>query len=444
MTRRSTWVTIGGGIIVSLTLLWTARTPEAGWAWRVAFVAAHALGWAGLIYVQRHVDLSGPVVLMGALAFRVCLMPLLPSLSNDGYRYLWDGRVTVETERSPYDLRPNDSEFERWREDVGFSEMNSRGYYSVYPPASQATFALAVRAGSGLSWTSTWWIWKALMAGVELVAIGCLVRVVGPQLAVFYAWSPLAVVEVAGQGHTEPLVLLGVGLMLAVGTSRFPVRSIGVSIAGMAKLYPLALLPTAWRRDGLAGVAASFAVIAGLTTLVWSPSALDHVADSLSLFFGTFDEYSGPYLVLKSALYPVAGESAGRAASGLLAVVYAGAVAGAWASDDGTARSAGVTICVVVVGFVICTSTLHPWYWLPVLFVYPLLNYNCLLWLIGWSTVTYLGYVVDGASVVAGGVGWGGALWMWLRSRGDRGHGETASNRALAVIPPASSQSASE
>src|SRR6266705_6452955 len=47
------------------------------------------------------------MILSGALVLRVMLLPLLPSLSRDSWRYLWDARITLHG-FSPYVYAPVD------------------------------------------------------------------------------------------------------------------------------------------------------------------------------------------------------------------------------------------------------------------------------------------------------------------------------------------------
>lgn len=445
---RARWA-VAVGVAASLALAWTARTPEAGAGWRMAFVGLHLGASAALvIYVRsrrRGRGLPKRALWIGAVAFRLCMMPLLPVLSDDGYRYIWDGEVSVYTAESPYQFRPSDPALSDVRGQGLLVQMNSPDYYSVYPPASQAGFALAVWLAPGSDWRAAWWTWKALLVAAELAAIAVLLRLARPESVALYAWSPLAVVEVAGQGHTEGLVIAGLALVLAASGRRFPWRSISATLAGAVKLYPFALVPHAWRREGWRGVTATAALLAALTTPFWTPDAADHVRQSLGLFFGTFDEYAAPYRLLKAAVYPVAGASSGRLASLALGAVFAIAAGVSWLTDDGTRRALTGAVVVVVCAFALTTTTLHPWYWLPLLFVVPLLtseNEAWVLWLAAWGNASYLTYVIPSADLAVILIGWGGAGYLaWKRY--NEGQGDTALRRPVASVVSASSQSAS-
>ncbi len=70
-----------------------------------------------------------------------------------------------------------------------------------------------------------------------------------------YLWNPLAVIEVAGNGHNDPLMMTGVLLAfvaLSYGRERWrrPVASFALAIGVLLKFLPLLLLPLFWL-DGL-------------------------------------------------------------------------------------------------------------------------------------------------------------------------------------------------
>ena len=84
--------------------------------------------------------------------------------------------------------------------------------------------------------------------------------------AVLYAWNPLAVFEVAGSGHVEPLGMALV-LLALIGLTRDRKTAAGAALGGaiQAKLLPLLLVPGFVRRAKAPAIVAMLAVIA-LTT----------------------------------------------------------------------------------------------------------------------------------------------------------------------------------
>jgi SAM-dependent methyltransferase len=403
---------IAVALAVAGALAATARAPEAGAAWRIVLVALMVGGSGLLVLALRRWSPPARLVLGVAVGLRLVVFPLGPSLSDDGYRYVWDGAVQAEGV-SPYRFRPSDDALAGLQGRAEYERMNSPDYFSVYPPLSQAVFALGglVRPAG---WRASWWVIKAVVALAELGGVVCLVRLVGARGAALYAWHPLSVVEVAGQGHTEGLLVGVLGLFLLAVRQRPATAGAALASAVWAKLFPVALVPLVLRRP-LAALA--FGAVAVLLAAPYaSVEAVGHVRQSLGLYLGTFDFYAAPYLALKSALFPAVGEAAGRIAAAGLAAAWAGVVAGLVLADDGTARSARRTVVGVVAAYALTASTLHPWHLLPLLFVAPLLRARRpAVWLASMGPLTYLGYVWPPAYGAAVAVGWGGgaALLLW-------------------------------
>lgn len=90
---------------------------------------------------------------------------------------------------------------------------------------------------------------KGLLALVDLVLVACLLGIarraaLPPVRVALYAWNPLAIVEVAGMGHVDPLASLGVALAILAFAAGRPVWAGGGLALGVAgKLWPLVLAP---------------------------------------------------------------------------------------------------------------------------------------------------------------------------------------------------------
>ena len=98
-----------------------------------------------LWYWIRNYNTLGSILLLGIIA-RLCFSFHLPELSQDFYRYLWDGQVQ-QLGMNPYLYTPMNLINIVIFPDVNllFDKMGSlsAGNYSNYPPASQYIFRLA-------------------------------------------------------------------------------------------------------------------------------------------------------------------------------------------------------------------------------------------------------------------------------------------------------------
>ena len=197
------------------------------------------------------------VLIVGA-AMRVLVLPSVPILEVDMYRYMWDGAVTAKG-ISPYVYSPRDisslTEADHTPVEkalkglVGesegvFARINHGEYTTVYPPLAEAFFAAAywVKPFSLLGLRVVFLVFDLLTLGV----LALLLRRVGSPLTsiAVYWWNPLLVKEIVNSVHMDvlafPFVLMGIFFL---SRSRLFLSALSIVLAGALKLWPLALLP---------------------------------------------------------------------------------------------------------------------------------------------------------------------------------------------------------
>lgn len=220
-------------------------------AWTFCFIA---LGFTGLIVFLRRCDrspgLSLSTLLLVAVVLRLLLLPLIPTLSDDLLRYVWDGRV-LTAGFNPYELAPEAAEL-RELQDPLWEVMPHKDVPTVYPPISLALFSIAARLPQSV------YVLKALLAFADVV--GCVFlfgiarrRGIPRYRVAAYAWNPLVTLEVAGMGHVDALGVMAViaaVYWLGAGARR-PTRSaLAASFGVLAKLVPLVTIPMWARQSG--------------------------------------------------------------------------------------------------------------------------------------------------------------------------------------------------
>ncbi|MGH9662709.1 MAG: hypothetical protein ACRD96_29430, partial [Bryobacteraceae bacterium] len=183
-----------------------------------------------------------PAVLAGAaLAFRLTVWPLHPALSDDVFRYRWEGKLQ-SAGGNPYLTRPNDPAWAHLR-DPQFDRIPGRDFTAVYGPLIQ----LIQRA----TWQLPPKLPAALFDLATLAALAWLLRLRGlpPERLIYYAWCPLPVIEFWATGHNDSLVVFLVVLALALAaSSRWTGAFAVLAAAASAKLWPALLLPVFLRR----------------------------------------------------------------------------------------------------------------------------------------------------------------------------------------------------
>lgn len=200
------------------------------------------------------------IVLGIALGMRVALLPSLPFLSSDVYRYVWDGQVQAAG-INPYRYVPADPALATLRDPDVYPFINRADYArTIYLPAAQVVFALVGRVTAGVTGM------KAAMVGFEVIAAICLLRLLGlaglpRERILIYAWNPLPLWSFACDGHVDAVAVGLLGLAL-LARSRHRDGVAGALLAGAAlvKMLPVVVAPAFLRggsfwKPALAGLA---------------------------------------------------------------------------------------------------------------------------------------------------------------------------------------------
>jgi hypothetical protein len=189
-----------------------------------------------------------------AALFNFALIPGLPNLSDDMYRYIWDGRMQANG-INPYRYPSDAPETARLRDPEIWERMNRKSAVTVYPPGAQILFAA---------------IWRLLPDNVTGFKLICVAFVFAAGLllvpvlrrwgidatrVLIFLWNPLLIVEVAHAAHVDafflPVIIGALLLRLMAPVDRPSPRheaAIGVliGIAALIKLFPILLIVPLW------------------------------------------------------------------------------------------------------------------------------------------------------------------------------------------------------
>lgn len=313
-------------------------------------------------------QLTLPLIVVFAVLFRLVLLPSRPTLSDDMYRYVWDGRVQAHG-LSPYRYPPNAQELAELRKgDVGvWRYINRKSFVTVYPPGAQLTYA------------SVWQIvrdsvtgFKAAFVLAELAGAWLLVRLLKffgqpPERVLIYLWSPLLIFEVAHAGHVDGVMLPLLILALWARLKERPwLLGLSLGAATLVKLFPLfllpALLPWAWSRKGLvqsAKVWLSFGGVVAVAYLIY------WVRDPGVLGFLPFYFNENFNLGLARVLFDLADQWHVARSTLANAVTFGGLVglSAFFVSRPAATGKAALVRCVwLIAWFTLFTQNLFPWY----------------------------------------------------------------------------------
>lgn len=376
------------------------------------FLTAELVAGTFVFLLWQRGDVSLRIVVGMAILFRLLFLWLPPVLSDDAYRYVWDGLLQTH-DVNPFVYRPSDPELAFLQPEPVYAHLNSANYYTVYPPLSQLIFragALVYPAG----WLSAYYAIKIILAACEIGALWLLSRRCSPRALILYAWNPLVILAAAGQAHTEAGAVLFLVLAWSLadrGSGKW--ASVALAAAGLIKLYPFVLFPLLWRRFRWHGVWPGIVTVVFLSWPFAHADAIGNMLTSLDLYVRSFEFNAGMYYGVKKIFSIVTGQDWSKQIGPALRWLFLASLPVIYflgSRYDWTLRRS----MVVVLGmFFVCSTTVHPWYLLPLLAllvpaVPPSWHW---LWLGLASLGTYLLYV-DGPYWIWVILGWGGWALM--------------------------------
>jgi hypothetical protein len=208
------------------------------------------------------------LILALALLPRLVLLTSMPALSDDLYRYIWDGKV-IAAGIDPYRHAPDAPELAHLRDRL-WDPVNQKTQHTPYPPAAQAVFALTYRIAPDSIKAQ-----QVVATLADLLVVGALLLLLARlglprERVLLYAWSPLPTLHFAHSAHNDALMIAPLILALALvvgpqGTGRAARIGSGLALAfgGLVKLVPLLLAPPLlrrWRFPGTVALAAGLAL----------------------------------------------------------------------------------------------------------------------------------------------------------------------------------------
>lgn len=388
------------GLIVSVTsFLWMAYGLQRT-AWSELLVC-FGLAWlgAGLLFRSSAISKLRNLLLI-SLLFRLLFLVAVPELSDDYFRFVWDGRLMVAGE-SPFAQTPENTPETIARQidpDGEFREgMNSNGYFSVYPPLHQLVFYVSAYLGSSLMGTLI--LMRLILIGCELLLITILFRLIQtmgrPKSVALYALNPLVIAEVSGNLHFEGLVALLVVLgAIALVRSKIRFSGLWMGIAAALKLTPFIFFPVAlsylsWKRGaGWALTSVLAFVLCGwwlIPVNQWS-----NLLESVALYFRSFEFNASVYYLARAVGETFLGYNPVATTGWLIPLI--GALLILWISfvvPNRNPQQVFRKLAGVGAIYLIFATTVHPWYLIPLI---ALSVPAKLLFPIVWSAMVIFSY----------------------------------------------------
>ena len=322
-------------------------------------------------------------LLRGSLTFS------FPNLSDDIYRFVWDGRL-IHLGVNPFDFKPSYFvENQLFSSDLTpelYQKLNSKNYFTVYPSVCQALFAFA-----------TWLFPKSLYGAAIVIKIFLTACDFGTlflmkkmlksyKKTLIYALNPLIIIELCGNAHFEAAMifffLLSIFLLKKIkinpnfeGFKNAKILSLSAlffALSVASKMLSFLFLPFLTKKMGWKKSIFYFGMVGGILLLFFLPLYNDlfinNIQSSLNLYFEKFEFNASLYYLLREVSEFVYGFNFISRIAVVLRIILLLSLALIFFFDlknknenEGFANFFEKCLFALSVYF-LCATTVHPWY----------------------------------------------------------------------------------
>ena len=375
LNKNSPWVNLAYILTGGLTIYigyFVAR--ENTWL----LLSLYTLLFASVVVIIRNT--STEEVDLGyywGVLLRVLLIASLPKLSDDVYRFIWDGRLLLNFE-DPYKYLP--------AHHLGqgltgitqglYDQLNSPDYFTVYPPLNQVIFFISTLFSPGsIVWSVV--ILRVIMIVFELGNISLIRKLLRhyklPQAyGLIYVLNPLVLFEVTGNLHFEGIMVYF--LLMAIwqyeqGKLHKSAIFFGLSVA--TKFLPLIFLPLLLRKIGFKKTMIYGLIVGATLSVTFLPlintAHIWAIKDSIELYFQKFEFNGSIYYLARWYGFETAGHNI-IAKSGKW-MMYATMATIFLYSLISKKKDWPRQMVWVWTLYLLFATTVHPWYIIPLLAV---------------------------------------------------------------------------
>ena len=371
----------------------------------VNLFVAYLCAFIGYLFLLQEKSQFKALIGIGIVA-RIALFFAMPSLSDDIYRFIWDGTL-LKNGIHPFEHLPGyylDKNIPGITSEL-FQRLNSPEYFTIYPPTNQFLFWVSSLIG-GENWLISANAIRLILLLSDIGSLYFLIKILDHyqkprHLALWYFLNPLVIIEFVGNIHFESLVILGILAGIHwYNTHKSVASGIGIGLAAGIKLLPLIYLPSLFFR-GLKTKKWWISILAFIVTVatlvpMFNSAFIEGMQSSLNLYFQKFEFNASIYFVAREIGYWVVGYNNIATIGPLLSVISVLSILTIAIIGWLKKWSLEKVFLFTLFSYLIFATTVHPWYILPLIAFGVLAGYYAP---IAWSFLiflTYIGYTSEG------------------------------------------------
>jgi hypothetical protein len=344
--------------------------------------------------------------LVGIL-FRLVFLFTEPNLSQDFYRFIWDGEL-IKNGINPYLYTPNtliqksDLAIANAQQLYdGMGSLSAR-HYSNYPPLNQLIFTISsfLSGGSVLGSLIVMRI-TIILADIGILYFGRkLLQNIGKSnhLTFWYFLNPLVIIELTGNLHFEGVMLFFfVWSIYLISTNKWKQAAPIYAFSILLKLVPILFLPLFLKHFGLKKSVLFYSLI-GITCVLfllpfYSSEFIDNYSQTVGLWFSNFEFNASIYNVVKKIAvtqFEAKPWELVKSYGSLVPILIISAALLLTFSRKNQSLVTLISSMLILLSFYyFLSSTVHPWY---IIFLLTLGIFSNYRFPIVWSAMVVLSY----------------------------------------------------
>ena len=255
------------------------------------------------------------------ILFRIIFIVAIPNLSQDFYRFIWDGRMLLNG-FNPYLFTP-ESFIQNGELPInqaqelykGMGQLNGSNFTN-YPPINQLCFVLANLFNSNSIFGSVIVMRiQIILADIGILYFGkkLLEQLHLPVSAIFlYFLNPFIIIELTGNLHFESVMLFFlVWSLYLLHAGKWKTAAVVLACSIAVKLIPLLFLPLFYQRFKLKQLIIFYGIILTTVVLLYLPffnaTFITNYTQSVGLWFKTFEFNASFYYLARAIGYQISG-----------------------------------------------------------------------------------------------------------------------------------------
>jgi alpha-1,6-mannosyltransferase len=344
-----------------------------------------------------------------AIAYRLALILMLPNLSDDFYRFIWDGRLSAHG-INPFSQLPSDLIHTAKGTQAGLNTqlyelLNSKNYFTVYPPVLQFVFYVSALVCPN-SITGAVVCMRLFILAAEVGSLLLLWRLLKglnlpPQNILIYALNPLVILEGTGNLHFEIFMvfflLLFVYLLLQ---GRLFFAAIAFALAICSKLIPLIFLPLLLRKEGLKKSSVFYFFIVFIAVMLFIPffdwGFIRNLGSGLNLYFQKFEFNASIFYLCRWVGFSLVGYDTIHVLGILLSclsLIFIFSLSLGKKEEEVKALFEGMLFSLGI--YLALSSIVHPWYLCPLIAFSVFTHYRFALLWSALAGLSYMAYRIE-------------------------------------------------